>query len=564
MTTEAEVLLAALEEDGGCRQALGLACDQLDSPAGFVSLFDGDREHLVVRQGVIPSILPRAEALVPADVVEEPIVVLEDLRADPRAADLCLRWAMPECGFAAAAPLLIGKDVVGCLVVLDDHPHTLDDAHRRLLVGLAGLIMTGIRYRTPRPAPAEAVSQATPDLLQSETYLLHTMMDHLPDAIYFKDRQSRFVRVNRATARRHGWNDPEDADGQTDFDVFAEEHARAAYEDEQRILETGDPVVDKEEEETWPDGSVTWVSTTKLPLRDAAGAIIGTFGLSRDVTDRKVAQEAVIRHAVELEAINSRHGAELSLASELQRAFLPERYPRFPAEEGDAGNLLEFCHVYRPVEVVGGDYFSIQQLTEQSAGVLVCDVVGHGVRAALVTAMLNAVVHDLRDVAGDPAEFLRRLNERLWASLGGRFEYGFVTAFYLVADAAASVVRFAGAGHPHPLLLRRGYGRVDPLLGESGTTGQALLLRPDPLYVTEEIALSPNDAILLFTDGVYEVRGPHRATYGTERLEALLAGHLAETTPALMNRILTETLAFSRDEHFQDDVCMVGVDLASP
>src|SRR5262249_10580595 len=75
--------------------------------------------------------------------------------------------------------------------------------------------------------------------------------------------------------------------GKSDFDFFTPDHAQPAFDDEQEMIRTGVPVIDKEEKETWPDGSETWVSSTKLPLRDQGGEIVGTFGVSRDITARK-------------------------------------------------------------------------------------------------------------------------------------------------------------------------------------------------------------------------------------------------------------------------------------
>ncbi len=129
--------------------------------------------------------------------------------------------------------------------------------------------------------------------LIQERYLIDGLMDNLPDSIYFKDAQSRFTKINRALTRRFGLGDPSQALGKTDFDFFTEGHARPAFEDEQEVIRSGKPLVGKEEKETWPDGRLTWVSTTKMPLRDKEGRIIGTFGLSRDITDSKVAQEEI-------------------------------------------------------------------------------------------------------------------------------------------------------------------------------------------------------------------------------------------------------------------------------
>ncbi|MDW8037805.1 MAG: PAS domain-containing protein [Thermoguttaceae bacterium] len=129
--------------------------------------------------------------------------------------------------------------------------------------------------------------------LEKERALLHTLMDYLPDNIYFKDQQSRFLRINRALARYLGLADPSEAEGKTDFDFFSSEHAEQALADEQYILATGRPIINKEEKETWPDGRISWVLTTKLPLRDPEGRIIGTYGISRDITQQKLAAEAL-------------------------------------------------------------------------------------------------------------------------------------------------------------------------------------------------------------------------------------------------------------------------------
>jgi two-component system sensor histidine kinase/response regulator len=127
----------------------------------------------------------------------------------------------------------------------------------------------------------------TESALVREHYFMSTLMDNLPDLIYFKDRESRFIRVNRSMLLRAGFNDQSEMIGKTDKDLYADEHADAALTDEQTIIATGKPIVGIEEKETWPDGHDTWVSTSKMPLRDAGGNVIGTFGLSRDITERK-------------------------------------------------------------------------------------------------------------------------------------------------------------------------------------------------------------------------------------------------------------------------------------
>jgi PAS domain S-box-containing protein len=154
---------------------------------------------------------------------------------------------------------------------------------------------------TQEIAAREKISEA----LAQERYLVDALMDTIPDHIYFKDDRSRFLRINKAMARLFKLPSPHDAVGKSDFDFFTAEHAQRAFDDEQQILRTGEAVIGREEKETWPDGSVTWVSTTKEALRDRTGRIVGTFGISRDITARKQAEQALADKAEELQRSNT-------------------------------------------------------------------------------------------------------------------------------------------------------------------------------------------------------------------------------------------------------------------
>ncbi len=126
--------------------------------------------------------------------------------------------------------------------------------------------------------------------LRESSSLLDMLLANTPDYVYFKDMKSRFVRYSHRFVQLLGLSDPEALKGKSDFDLFTDEHALAAYEDEQRIIETGRPLVGKLEKETYIGGRVGWALTSKLPWRDADGAIVGTFGISKDVTELKEAE----------------------------------------------------------------------------------------------------------------------------------------------------------------------------------------------------------------------------------------------------------------------------------
>jgi PAS domain S-box-containing protein len=150
--------------------------------------------------------------------------------------------------------------------------------------------------------------------LTHERDLLHTLMDNIPDFIYFKDTQSRFTTINRAHARVLHLSSPANAIGKTDFDYFSEQHAREALADEQEILRTGRPLVGKVELAELADGSSLWVSTTKMITRDINGNAIGTFGVSRDITDAKLAEQRIREAKDELEEQVAARTAQLAQA----------------------------------------------------------------------------------------------------------------------------------------------------------------------------------------------------------------------------------------------------------
>jgi PAS domain S-box-containing protein len=145
----------------------------------------------------------------------------------------------------------------------------------------------------PQPTPT------TNDMLL-DLALVTAFLANIPDCVYFKDRESRFIALSSSLADKHGQQGIADIIGKTDFDFFSKDHAQPAFDDEQAIIKTGKPLIGKLEKETWADGRVSWVLTNKLPLRNEKGEIIGTFGISKDITESKQMEAALEKSQREL------------------------------------------------------------------------------------------------------------------------------------------------------------------------------------------------------------------------------------------------------------------------
>jgi len=398
--------------------------------------------------------------------------------------------------------------------------------------------------------------------LDRKRTLLDALMEHLPDKIYFKDIESRFIFANKAKLAQHGLTDESEILGKTDLNFFREDRARQAMADELRTMTTGKSIVDQEEKNVWGDGSVTWVSTTKLPLRDSEGNVIGTFGLSRDITKRKLAEEELARIAQELRARNAMLEEDLRMARELQSAMLPQRYPSFAAASNGHNGLVRFHHYFTPSMAVSGDFFNVCKISDTKAGIFICDVMGHGVRAALVAAMMHTLLGEAHAQLEDPAAMLTHLNRALRETLKSSLVPMFATAFYVVVDLRAGELRYANAGHPYPLLVHGDEGRHPaPAKLNGQKPGPVLGLFDQPQYTSASHRLVPRDVLLLFTDGLFEVEGPQGEVYDYHQLQRAIGERSQLPTAELCRGLIDEIQQFSACKEFNDDVCLVAMEV---
>lgn len=263
---------------------------------------------------------------------------------------------------------------------------------------------------------------------------------------------------------------------------------------------------------------------------------------------------------------------DLEMAREFQESLLPREYPRLP-ESDELDSIptlgLNFHHIYKPALSVGGDFFDVFKLSDHQAGIFIADVMGHGARSALVTAILRTLLLDLSTQTTDPAELLRLINRHFYEMVQSSRQFVFVSAFCLVLDTQNRTATYANAGHPSPLLAEGATARVIPLLSHSDASANshansALGVAPDTKYECFSRAVAPGDTFLLYTDGVIEAPNPHGDEFGMAQLENLIAREMARQpakpdVAALCQVVMDALNEWMHGLPSPDDICLVAV-----
>ncbi len=393
------------------------------------------------------------------------------------------------------------------------------------------------------------------------------IFDHLVEGIFRTTISGHYLLANIALARIYGYDSPVQlmASIKDIADSLYVEPGRR--EEFVRLMQEHDTLSGFESKIYRKDGSIIWIAENCRAVRDAQGKLLYYEGTVEDITERKRAEEQIrratselSRSREELRAKNSLMEENLRTAREIQLTMLPQQYPTFPQNVPPEQSAFQFVHRYEPAESVSGDFFSISAISDTEVGVFICDVTGHGVRAALVTAMIRALSEELKPLAREPGNFLRKLNFDLCNILKNTGSPMLTTGFYAVADCRTGRLRFANAGHPKPLMVRRSAGLVEPLANATGRSQPPLGLCDDPPYQTSETTLTPGDFLMLFTDGLYEVQGQNEELYSQERLMLDVKNFLAHPSGILFDKLIEVIRAFAVNGQFDDDVCLVGMD----
>ncbi|HEX4342529.1 MAG TPA: SpoIIE family protein phosphatase [Verrucomicrobiae bacterium] len=401
--------------------------------------------------------------------------------------------------------------------------------------------------------------------LRTSEMLYHSLVETMPQSIFRKDLRGRYTFANPQFCKTLG-KKYEEVIGRTIHDFLPPEQAALREQNDQVVVESKKPF-EAIEESHFHGGSITYLQVIKIPIFDAAGEVIGLQGMFWDITQQRLAAEKIRRANAELalsqselRVKNLQMEDDLKMAAEIQLTMLPLQYPSIPRNAPQNESLFQFTHRYLPTGAVGGDFFSVTALSDSEVGVFICDVAGHGVRSALVTAMIRALVEELKFLAGDPGEFLTKLNSDLWAILKHTGTPMMTTAFYFVSNSTTGAIRYANAGHPKPLHVRRAMDKVEVFKNNTTQSQPALGLFEKARYQTSNAKLTAGDLVMLYTDGLYEVHASNEDLYNQEMLSAAVQKRLTFPPAQLFDELLGEIREFADEHVFDDDVCLLGME----
>jgi len=351
-------------------------------------------------------------------------------------------------------------------------------------------------------------------------------MDNSPAVTFMKDEQGHYVYMNEAYQKQLNIR-LEDRQGKTDFEIYPFAIAQEYRKNDHAAIAAGHSIAFPEET-PGPGGTQLYWLVYKFPFQDASGQVF-VAGISLDLTEH--------RRLLSIEN-------ELEIARQIQMSILPSRAPELKS--------LRINAAYRPMTAVAGDFYEFVVVDENRAGILVADVSGHGVGAALIAAMIKVAMQAVISSASEPADVLRRLNSILCGQLHGQF----VSAAYLWLDTDVGKMLYSAAGHP-PLLRWR-----EKKLERIESNGMLIGIMSDSDYPVCEMPLNLGDRFLLYTDGIVEARNAAGEFFGDRMLEQAVGNNCSLPPFELSELLLSEVRHWqSASTSQQDDITLIIIDV---
>ena len=374
--------------------------------------------------------------------------------------------------------------------------------------------------------------------------LFETLLEQTADRIYIKDTKGRFVFASNALALTHGLKHRSEIEGMTDYDFFDLESAESFFAQEQEILRSGKSVINQIRRETWKYGSVTWSSTSKVPLRLESGLPIGILGISRDVTEEHLNKE-------QLREANETMLADYASAAKVQQVMIPGGIPKV--------NGIKLAYVWKPMEAVGGDIITFPANPQNVLLFFLADVCGHGVQAAFYTILLKYITSQAaKKYEEDPQKMLDTVNSNISNQISSGFITGIAGHFSKQSDNESFCLHVSHTGHPQLIIHRKHSNQVEPV----NMPGSMVMGIPGGKAAeTIKLRLYPGDRIFTFTDGIIEADDQNGEEFGIQQLKANIEKCSNVPLQKTLETIYDHVMEYTGYSKQQDDITLLAFEV---
>lgn len=385
--------------------------------------------------------------------------------------------------------------------------------------------------------------------LASNDPFLEALTELLPVCLFAKDMEGRYLYVNDSFAAKTRLKDKALIVGKRASDVLEPDHAAIAQKEDQEILQSGQSILNRENHIRGLAQTKNCEIISKVCVYDPAGKQLGIAGITLDITERKRNETQLRELNEQLDLQNKRYEEELSLGRQVQKTFVKVK----PVESETS---LDIGHFYQPSAQLSGDLIIAEPIDEQHLAILICDVMGHGIRSALVTGILRSFYDEHKALIVDPAAFVTRLNKQYNALLSDLDSTLFTTLSCGVLNHRTGEMKLTSAGHHDPIWFR-------PVTGEFVMENEQILT-PNPAiglidgitFETTTHTLNEGDVILFYTDGLIEASCENEEEFGVEPIRRILKTQANEkNSQALIDTIVDEVHAFA--DKIDDDISVL-------
>ena len=298
------------------------------------------------------------------------------------------------------------------------------------------------------------------------------------------------------------------------------------------------------------DGTSFWNRLSITPLKNKEGNVTHYVGIQSDITELKETKNRLLAANNELQSFRDRITFDLEQASKAQQFILPSKLP--------SNDKVKFSALYKPMEQIGGDYYDVIELKPNVFGLMIADVTGHGIPAALLTFMTSFAFKEVTKKNMSTAKVVSRTNEMLVNKMPNG---AFITMFYAIYDANSKELRYTQAGHPPGYVIRKHTKEIIPLDTVGSLVG---VFRNDKVQYEEmEISVKKGDKLVLYTDAINEVRDRNNRMIETSELINFLHDQRQETIDNCFEKLHQYGLKYNGKSTYDDDFTLLGFEVLS-